>query len=90
MSDSYRDECRPIIARVLEATAGQAESEIRKALRDAYPFGVRQYWPYKVWCNEIRVQRGLAKFGKDKAAATRQHKRAAPADGQMEMPEVRA
>lgn len=55
---SWRDEARPIIARVLAATAGKPERDIRRALRDAYPFGPRQYHPYKVWCDEVARQRG--------------------------------
>lgn len=47
------------IRAVLEATRGRPEKEIRAALRKAYPWGERKYWPYKVWCDEIRRQRGL-------------------------------
>ena len=39
---------------------------LRKALREAYPFGEREYWPYKVWCDEIRSQLGLKKTTKTK------------------------
>ena len=56
---SWRDKARPIIARVLRETRGQDEGAIRKALRDAYPFGPREHWPYKVWLDEIKRQRGL-------------------------------
>lgn len=85
---SYRDEFRPIIARVLAETSGLPWALVRAALRDAFPYGVRQYWPYKVWLHEIRVQRGRVKFGRDKAARTLERKRAAPAAGQLEFPEV--
>ncbi|MEN0066132.1 MAG: hypothetical protein AAGA48_28585 [Myxococcota bacterium] len=54
-----RDAVRPIIRRVLEKTAGQPEASIRAALRQAYPFGARRWNPYKVWLDEIQVQRGL-------------------------------
>src|SRR5687768_13670812 len=47
----------PIIGRVLEATRGMSERDIRRALRDAYPFGERRYYPYKIWLDEIRRQR---------------------------------
>jgi hypothetical protein len=33
--------------------------QIRRALRDAYPFGERARWPYKVWCDEVRRWLGL-------------------------------
>ena len=56
---SWRDRCRPVIARVLKATAGKPEKEIRAALREAYPFGERAMHPYKVWLDEIKRQRKL-------------------------------
>lgn len=59
MSRTWRDDCRPIIREVLERTKGLTEREILKALSDAYPYGERKRHPYKIWLNEIKVQRGL-------------------------------
>lgn len=56
---SWRDSARPLIAAVLVETNGQSEKEIRKALRAAYPWGPREHHPYKIWCDEIKRQRGL-------------------------------
>lgn len=56
---TWRDHCRPIIKDVLDKTKGRPENEIRKALKDAYPYGMRKYHPYKIWLDEIKVQRGL-------------------------------
>jgi hypothetical protein len=42
----------------LSETVGKDEKEIRKALHDAYPFGPREYHPYKIWLDEIKRQRG--------------------------------
>lgn len=61
MKSTWRTKAAPIIRQVLKETKGQSEKEIRKALIDAYPFGVREYHPYKIWCDEIRVQRGKKK-----------------------------
>lgn len=66
MAKNWRDYARPIIQQVLKETAGKPEKEIRQALIDAYPFGERKYHPYKIWLDEIRVQRGLRKFGHKK------------------------
>lgn len=55
---SWRDHARPIIHRALEATKGKPEKDIRRALREAYPYGVRRHWPYKIWLDEIARQRG--------------------------------
>lgn len=60
MSQSYwRRKAAPLIARVLAETAGQNEDAIRKALRDAYPFGERKYHPHDIWLDEIKRQRGF-------------------------------
>ena len=29
------------------------EKELRTALRNAYPFGPRSHWPYKVWLKAV-------------------------------------
>lgn len=60
---SWRDSARVIIREVLTETRGWPENEIKKALREAYPFGERKYHPYKIWLDEIKVQRGLRTFG---------------------------
>ena len=57
MESIWRKHCAPIIRRVLEETRGQDEREIRRALRDAYPYGERRMHPYKIWCSEIKRQR---------------------------------
>jgi hypothetical protein len=54
---TWREHCRPIIAKVLADNKDKSEKEIRKALRDAYPYGERRMHPYKIWCDEIKVQR---------------------------------
>lgn len=65
---TWRDTARPIIAKVLKETRGMDEKVIRMALRAAYPFGMRRYHPYKVWCDEVRRQRGLKTKGPKKGA----------------------
>lgn len=66
MAGTWRDIARPIIREVLKATLGQPEKEIKKALREAYPWGERAMHPYKIWCDEIKVQRGKRKFNERK------------------------
>lgn len=58
---TWRDMARPIIARVIQEHESDDIRSIRRALREAYPFGERKYWPYKVWCDEVREQLGLNK-----------------------------
>lgn len=58
MESRWRKIAAPIIARVLKESEGKTEAEIKAALSAAYPFGPREYHPYKIWLKEIRCQRG--------------------------------
>ena len=60
----WREQCAPIIAKVIAENRGKDEKEIRKALHDAYPFGERRMHPYKIWCSEVNIQLGKRKLGK--------------------------
>lgn len=70
MKSDWRERARPIIAQVLKENLGADEKTIRKALKDAYPFHMRQYHPYKIWLDEIARQRGKKRnhFGRRKPA----------------------
>lgn len=57
----WRDKAKRIVCAVLAETAGKPEAEIKKALHGAYPFGPREYHPYKIWLSEIKRQRGATK-----------------------------
>ena len=63
MKGTWRDMCRPIIAKVISEVGKEDKKALRVALREAYPFGDRRYWPYKVWLDEIKVQLGKRKYG---------------------------
>lgn len=53
---TWRQDAAPRIRKVLTENAGKSEKEIRKALREAYPYGQRGNHPYKIWCDEIQRQ----------------------------------
>ena len=58
----WRRETRKVILATLAALPVDATlAEKRRALRDAYPFGLRQHHPYKIWFDEVNVQLGLKK-----------------------------
>lgn len=57
----WRERSKAVIAEVLQQQQGKTDKEIRAALRDAYPFGQRAMHPYKIWCDEVKVQLGLKK-----------------------------
>lgn len=72
-AQSWRDRARPVVAATLAALPPDATTQDkRRALRDAYPFGERAMWPYKVWCDEVRRQLGLERprRRRDRAART--------------------
>ena len=50
----WRAYSNDVIWKVLYATEGKTEAEIKKALYDAYPFGERKMWPYKIWLSAIK------------------------------------
>ena len=56
---TWRDHASPIISRVIYEVGRGDMKKLRKALRDAYPFGERKYHPYKIWCDEVRRQLGI-------------------------------
>lgn len=63
MGDSWRDSARPRIAAILRELEGRPEPEIKQALFDAYPWGERRHYPYKIWLDEIKRQRKLKRGG---------------------------
>lgn len=60
----WRFRAAPVIAAVLEATKGMPEAAIKRALREAYPFGERKYHPYRMYLKECRHQRKLVRTDK--------------------------
>ncbi len=55
---TYREVSAPIVREVVRRVGLADRKALRKALRDAYPFGAREYWPYKAWLIEIKAQTG--------------------------------
>lgn len=62
---SWRDRAAPIIRKVILDVGREDEKKLRKALHDAYPFGERDYTPYKIWLDEIKRQVGTKNKGPD-------------------------
>jgi len=56
MNGSWREHCSPIIAEVIRRVGKSDMKALRKALKEAYPYGQRKYHPYKVWLDEIKRQ----------------------------------
>lgn len=64
----WRDTAHRVVDSTMEGLPkGATAEDARRALRRAYPFGPRQYHPYKVWLEE--VNKGLRKrFGSNEPA----------------------
>lgn len=55
-ASDWRRRSRAVIAEVMLALGPSATAVTAvKALRDAYPFGERKHWPYKVWLDEVNA-----------------------------------
>jgi len=61
MNQTWRDIASPIIAEVIEKIGRENPKLVRKELLKHYPFGEKEMWPYKVWCDEIKRQLGEKK-----------------------------
>ena len=53
---TWRQRAAPIIADTIARVGRDDPKALRKALRDAYPFGERANYPYKAWRDEVRAQ----------------------------------
>lgn len=58
IESGWRRKAAEVISKVMADNPHKTEVEIRKLLRYAYPFGPRQYHPYKIWLDEIKRQLG--------------------------------
>lgn len=54
--NTWRQQAQAAIAKALEDVTSTAPDELRRILFDAYPFGVRQYHPYKIWCDAVNKE----------------------------------
>lgn len=45
------------IERVVAENPGKNDEELLELIDAAYPFGMREHWPYKVWLTERRAWR---------------------------------
>jgi hypothetical protein len=58
MESTWRTHARTVIAEVIKE-CGRDDPSLKMKLRAAYPFGERRYFPYKVWCDEVRKTLGV-------------------------------
>lgn len=54
----WRTHSRKVIQKVIAENPDKSGKELEKAISAAYPFGPRQYHPYKIWLDEVKIQTG--------------------------------
>lgn len=59
--NTWRKESHKVIAKVIADNPGATGPALKKLLSEAYPFGERKYWPYKVWCDAVRQACGVTR-----------------------------
>lgn len=51
---SWRSVSQAVVLECESKMKGQSYGALKRALHDAYPFGARSNYPYKMWCDEQR------------------------------------
>ena len=52
----WRTKARPIVNEVMDRVGIEDMKGLRAELRNAYPFGQKAMFPYKMWLKEIKFQ----------------------------------
>lgn len=50
----WREKARETLIQLRPKVDMSNIGEARRLVFDAYPFGAREYTPYKIWCEEVR------------------------------------
>lgn len=58
MADSWRDQSRPLVDMAITEgrRRGLKDRELATFVREAFPWGQRAMYPYRIWLSEVRVQ----------------------------------
>lgn len=51
---TWREAAQRRIQKVVDEVGLNDQKQLKQALFDAYPYGERKHYPYKVWCQEVR------------------------------------
>ena len=70
--ESWGDRARRVIVQVLSDNPDLSGPELKKKLSQAYPFGEREYHPYKVWLREVGRALTQRAIGRQNVAARTQ------------------
>ena len=51
---SWRDHANSVLAALWEQAAEESRAPTKQEIYDAYPYGMREYTPYKVWLEQVK------------------------------------
>ena len=55
----WREISDEVIISVMSENQDLKGKDLRKKIREAYPFGERANWPYKMWLKRVRIHLGI-------------------------------
>ena len=61
MVSRWRILARDVIRDVIKNNPNTEYKELKKKISEAYPFGLREMHPYKIWLDEVKYQLGEKK-----------------------------
>lgn len=86
---TWREKARDVLLAVLRGAVaeGVGREELLRRITDAYPFGPRSHYPYRVWCEEVRnlLYDGEPTPAKDRGRNAPSEARKLYADGQRDL-----
>ena len=53
---NWREQSAAVIAKVISEHGTEDNNALRRAISQAYPFGERRYYPYKIYLDETKKQ----------------------------------
>lgn len=65
LDSPWRRKAREICDRVRRESPEARGKDLRRLLRQAYPFGQRKFHPYRIWCSEVRRALGISAVKED-------------------------
>lgn len=51
---TWRKRAWAVVYKVMCDNPDVSGDDLKKILRESYPFGMRKHWPYKVWLDVVR------------------------------------
>ena len=64
MAESWRARADHVLTDLFAGfTSETTDTEVKVAVFDAYPFGIRKYTPYKIWLTQVKRHKAARAIG---------------------------